>query len=197
MISRIIGSISLFWSTKTMGKRFICPVSHSSIKFWSFNNCLTPFPVDPPPYIDGVRINSPHYLCKITPKEANSCLKYTLVISQYEKSATIHYTLRAYSTGPFVLKKLGNPYKYKDVVRNGLLLETIVWLISPISLFKEKNGKWTAETAGGCLNNRDTYHKNPVYQFTITGANDSDNQILIDLKGPKYWLICIFVSIID
>ena len=52
-------------------------------------------------------------------------------------------------------------------------------------ILQEKNGKWTAETAGGCLNYRDTYHKNPVYQLNITGANETDNQILIDLKGPK------------
>lgn len=72
--------------------------------------------VDPPPYIDGVRINSPHYLCKIVAKESGSCLKYTLVISQYEKSQTIHYTLRAYSSAPFQLKKLVSPYKYRDEV---------------------------------------------------------------------------------
>ena len=56
-------------------------------------------------------------------------------------------------------------------------------------VFQERNGKWTAETAGGCANNRETYHKNPVYQLTVTGANDSDNQLLIDLKGPKYSFI--------
>ncbi|CAG2117482.1 unnamed protein product, partial [Medioppia subpectinata] len=109
-------------------------------------------PFDPPPYIDGVRINSPHYLCKITPKPQEPCSRYTLAISQYEKSTTINYTIRVYSTGAFQLKKLLNPYKYKEM---------------------EKNGKWTADTAGGCANNRDTYHKNPVYQFTITGANDA------------------------
>jgi len=51
---------------------------------------------------------------------------------------------------------------------------------------KEKNGKWTAETAGGCLNNPLTYSKNPIYQLTISGPNDENNEILIDLKGPKY-----------
>ncbi|XP_054169050.1 calpain-7-like isoform X2 [Oppia nitens] len=126
-------------------------------------------PFDPPPHIDGVRINSPHYLCKIMPTGSPSS-RYTLVISQYEKSATIHYTIRAYSTGAFQLKKLVNPYKYKEI---------------------ERNGKWTAETAGGCANNRDSYHKNPVYQLTITSANDTDNQLLIDLKGPKDYAIGI------
>lgn len=59
---------------------------------------------DPEPYIDGVRINSPHYLCKITNAEPGS--KFTLVVSQYEKSRTIYYTLRAYATCPFSLNKL-------------------------------------------------------------------------------------------
>jgi len=133
-------------------------------------------PFDPPPYIDGVRINSPHYLCKISPKPQEPCSRYTLVISQYEKSTTINYTLRAYSTGAFQLRKLTNAYKYKEI---------------------EKSGKWTTDTAGGCANNRDTYHKNPVYQFTITGANDADNQLLIDLKGPKDYAIGIDLTTVS
>jgi calpain-7 len=63
--------------------------------------------------------------------------RYTLVISQYEKSATLHFTLRVYSTLPFTLKKIGNPYKFsKDFV-----------------------GEWSIKnsTSGGCANNRDTY----------------------------------------
>lgn len=131
-------------------------------------------PFDPPPYIDGVRINSPHYLCKIVPKDG--CIKYTLVISQYEKSNTINYTIRAYSTCAFVLKKLVNQYKYKEV---------------------EKNGKWSAETAGGCLNNPLTYFKNPIYQLTINGANDCDNELLIDLKGPKDFAVGIDVMTVS
>uniref|UniRef100_A0A915K6Q0 Calpain catalytic domain-containing protein n=1 Tax=Romanomermis culicivorax TaxID=13658 RepID=A0A915K6Q0_ROMCU len=49
--------------------------------------------VDPAPFIDGTRINSPHYLCKmvIGVSEQSS---YTLVISQFEKLTTIYYTLR-------------------------------------------------------------------------------------------------------
>ena len=52
-------------------------------------------PFDPAPYIDGVRINSPHYLCKINIPEGGST-KYVLVISQYEKTTTIYYTIRVY-----------------------------------------------------------------------------------------------------
>lgn len=70
---------------------------------------------DPPPYIDGVRINSPHYLCKIK-LDPQSDTRYTLVISQYEKTHTIYYTLRAYGSCEFSLKKIPNYYKYEEEV---------------------------------------------------------------------------------
>jgi len=73
------------------------------------------FADDPPPYIDGIRINSPHYLCKVKLSETSSRL-FTLVISQYEKMNTIYYTLRAYSTLPFKLKPLQTVSQYKKEV---------------------------------------------------------------------------------
>jgi hypothetical protein len=70
---------------------------------------------DPAPFIDGVRINSPHYLCKLILSE--SCARrYTLVVSQYEKTNTIFYTLRAYATCPFSLAKIGSPYQHTQKV---------------------------------------------------------------------------------
>lgn len=77
--------------------------------------------VDPAPYIDGVRINSPHYLCKMVLKEAGTH-KFTLVVSQYEKHLTIHYSLRVYSTCPFSLHKLKNLCKHKNEARATYLL---------------------------------------------------------------------------
>ena len=67
--------------------------SHVNLDPSSGNKIYLPF--DPPPLIDGVRINSPHYLCKILITEPGNHY-YTLVISQYEKSDTIHYTIRTY-----------------------------------------------------------------------------------------------------
>lgn len=51
------------------------------------------FSADPPPYIDGIRINSPHYLTKIKLTSPGTHT-FTLVVSQYEKQNTIHYTIR-------------------------------------------------------------------------------------------------------
>ncbi|KAF4526491.1 hypothetical protein B566_EDAN013779 [Ephemera danica] len=68
------------------------------------------YPYEPKPYIDGIRINSPHYLVKMS-VPANTTERYTLVVSQYEKTNTIYYTIRAYSTNPFTMKKIGNLYE--------------------------------------------------------------------------------------
>ena len=73
------------------------------------------FSVETAPYIDGVRINSPHYLCKMVLKEPGTH-NFTLVVSQYEKQHTIHYSLRVYSTCPFSLNKIPNLCKYKQEV---------------------------------------------------------------------------------
>nr|XP_033785930.1 calpain-7 isoform X3 [Geotrypetes seraphini] len=51
------------------------------------------YPSDPPPYIDGIRINSPHYLTKMKLTSPGTHT-FTLVVSQYEKQNTIHYTIR-------------------------------------------------------------------------------------------------------
>ncbi len=73
------------------------------------------FPDDPEPFITGVRINSPHYLCKLIITET-SPRYFTLVVSQYEKMNTIYYTLRAYATCPFTLNRFPNYYKFEEKV---------------------------------------------------------------------------------
>lgn len=128
------------------------------------------YPFDPPPFIDGVRINSPHYLAKMTVTD-NTPRRLTLVVSQYEKSTTIYFTLRVFSTLPFNLKRIGDPFKYKQEV-------------TQVS--------WKGKLAGGCANNRDTYENNPRFHFKI----ETDCQILVELKAPKEFqigfdLICV------
>ncbi|XP_014222841.1 calpain-7-like [Trichogramma pretiosum] len=124
------------------------------------------YPHDPPPFIDGVRINSPHYLCKIK-LDQNSETRYTLVVSQYEKTNTIFYTLRVYGTSPFTLRKIAEPYKFEKEITDG---------------------QWKGVSAGGCGNHPQTYFNNPRYQLVIESSNNN-NWLLIILKGPKQYQI--------
>ena len=88
----------------------------------------------------------------------------TLVVSQYEKTTTIYYTIKVYSTFPFDLKRIpSDAYKYKQ----------------------EVTGKWAGKSAGGCGNYKETYPNNPRYQFAV----DHECQLLIELKGPKQYQI--------
>ncbi|KAL8615723.1 hypothetical protein ACOMHN_007476 [Nucella lapillus] len=124
------------------------------------------YPYDPPPYKDGIRINSPHYLCKMV--EGKPTEPYTLVISQYEKNSTIHYTLRVYATCDFSLTRFIDPYK---------------------SQYEKKiTGEWKGASAGGCANNRDSYTSNPLYQVKIDNSSN-DNHLMIELRGPKQYSV--------
>ncbi|XP_033331848.2 calpain-7 [Megalopta genalis] len=123
------------------------------------------YPHDPPPYVKGVKINSPHYLCKIK-LDTQSDTRYTLVVSQYEKTNTIYYTLRAYGTCPFTLRKMSTFYKYEKEITDG---------------------QWNSVTAGGCVNHP-TYQNNPRYQLLLESSTN-ENYLLIILKGPKQYQI--------
>ena len=91
-----------------MEKKFTTLVSTHENTFFGYFTAVS-FLDDPPPYIDGVKINSPHYLCKII-LGPDSTRNYTIVVSQYEKSSTIYYTLRAYATCPFNLSEIKDSY---------------------------------------------------------------------------------------
>ncbi|XP_055352711.1 calpain-7-like [Paramacrobiotus metropolitanus] len=126
------------------------------------------YPYDPPPFIDGVRINSPHYLCKmLLQQSAGATQRYTLVVSQYEKTNTIFYTLRCFSTVAFKMSKIVHSYGYKEDIISG---------------------KWKGTTAGGCPNYPNTYKNNPIHQINLDNAKP-DNQLLITLKGPKQYSV--------
>ncbi|CAG7822210.1 unnamed protein product [Allacma fusca] len=119
------------------------------------------FPYDPPPLIDGVRINSPHYLCRIK-VDSPGTKRYTLVVSQYSKMNTIHYTLRTYSNVKTILKEITNPY----------------------TISKKITGEWKGKTAGGCPNHPQTYPNNPCYQLSLK-TTSNENQIRIELRARK------------
>lgn len=87
-----------------------------------------------------------------------------MVVSQYEKSTTIYYTLRAYSCHPFEFKEILLPY------------------VSKLNV----NGEWKGSSAGGCQNNMATYKCNPKYALTL---NEGDANIVIELRGPKVYQV--------
>ncbi|KAE8596892.1 hypothetical protein XENTR_v10016272 [Xenopus tropicalis] len=120
------------------------------------------YPADPAPYIDGIRINSPHYLTKMTLTSPGTHT-FTLVVSQYEKQNTIHYTLRVYSACKFTFTKIPTPY----------------------TINKRINGQWKGQSAGGCGNFRDTHKNNPMYQFQI----EKSGPLLIELRGPRQYSV--------
>lgn len=127
------------------------------------------YPYEPEPFIDGVRINSPHYLCKIR-LDPTAPRKYTLVVSQYEKSTTIYYTLRAFSRSKFDLHQIRNSFACK----------------------KDITDAWSALTAGGCPNHPATYRNNPLYKVTL--SRDAQN-FVVELRGPKVYQVGIEVIV--
>ncbi|CAN2389705.1 Belongs to the peptidase C2 family [Pristimantis euphronides] len=120
------------------------------------------YPADPAPYIDGIRINSPHYLTKI-PLTTPGTHTFTLVVSQYEKQNTIHYTLRVYAACKFTFSKIP----------------------TPCTVHRRINGQWKGQSAGGCGNFRDTHKNNPIYQFNMEKAGP----LLIELRGPRQYSV--------
>lgn len=120
------------------------------------------YPSDPPPYIDGIRINSPHYLTKIKLTTAGTHT-FSLVVSQYEKQNTIHYTLRVYSGCKFNFSKIPTPYTH----------------------YKRSNGQWKGHSAGGCGNYKETYKHNPIYQFQL----EKPGPLLIELRGSRQYSV--------
>ncbi|CAL8088812.1 unnamed protein product [Calicophoron daubneyi] len=140
-------------------KEFIAVVVYKDIKSRKVYS-----PYNQEPFRDSVRINSPHCLVQIL--QEPSTANYTLVISQYEKCNTINYTLRVYSTAPLSLGKITDPYKVE----------------------KHLTGQWKGASAAGSGNNPATYHNNPCYQINLPN-NDADNQLLIEMRGPKDYSI--------
>ncbi|XP_074168926.1 calpain-7 isoform X2 [Rhinolophus sinicus] len=56
---------------------------------------------------------------------------------------------------------------------------------SPYTLSKQINGKWSAQSAGGCGNFQETHKNNPIYQFHI----EKTGPLLIELRGPRQYSV--------
>ncbi|VDK80441.1 unnamed protein product [Dibothriocephalus latus] len=129
------------------------------------------YPNDPGPYRDSVRINSPHCLIQMVQEPGTAT--YTLVVSQYEKNMTIQYTLRAYSTAPISLTPIKDPYTCSKTI----------------------TGAWKDANAAGCPNHNN-FELNPTYEVSLNN-NDGDNQLLIELRGPKDFAVGFQLSVIS
>jgi len=109
-------------------------------------------------YIEGVKINSPHYLCKMKPPRGTS--RYTIVLSQYEKLNTIFYSLKVYSTCKFSMGPVPEIYTSK----------------------KRLTLAWNKSTAGGSPNNK-TYEDNPKVALELIA--DHPAQLLIKIEANR------------
>ncbi|KAL5247610.1 hypothetical protein ACHWQZ_G019477 [Mnemiopsis leidyi] len=110
--------------------------------------------------INGTKINSPHYLARLNAGAGSST--YTLVVSQYEKTSTISYSIRVFCTENF---KIGNiPHHYPYEFKLG--------------------GEWTPQLAGGCPN-YSTHKNNPTYALTIDPHDCSETECFVKLEAPK------------
>ena len=111
-----------------------------------------------------------------------SVRRFTLVVSQFEKTGTINFSVRAYSTLPFSMEKIKNPWRHKEEVSE--VEQKYLTNSQPLfTIHLQVTGQWKGALAGGCANNRETWPNNPRYQLIL----DSPCQLQIQLKGPKQY----------
>lgn len=110
------------------------------------------------PFLEGTKINSPHYLAKMRPSKGIQ--KFTLVMSQYEKFNTIFYTLKVFGTVKFELSPVADPFTSR----------------------KRVTGHWTKASAGGCANNA-SYSNNPKFDLEI--ISNSPCMLLLKMEVSK------------
>ena len=66
--------------------------------------------------VQGVKINTPHYLSQMEVPPGN--IHYNLIVSQLmEQMSLMYYTLKVYSTVPFHLEPVKEPYTHRKKVR--------------------------------------------------------------------------------
>lgn len=93
--------------------------------------------------------------------------RITLAISQYEKSTTIYFTLRAYSRDKFELQKIDSGFVRKE----------------------EVVGEWKGITAGGCANYQLTHKNNPKFKLTVGTVPKHQPTLSVELRGPKVYQV--------
>lgn len=124
------------------------------------------------PLVQGTKINSPHYLARFN--HPGDKKKYSIVISQHEKSTNLYFTLKVYASADFKIFEMPNPYHGR----------------------KEKSfeGEWTSRTAGGSTNNPEMHDLNPKWAIKIGSGTELANtkaKLRIQLSAPKQFPIGI------
>lgn len=92
-------------------------------------------------------------------------------MSQYEKTATIYYTIRAYSRNPFEFKHIPSKFIGKETL----------------------NGEWKGVRAGGCQNHPASYRNNPKYSLKL-GPKEQSN-LVVELRGPKVYQVGFEITV--
>jgi len=95
--------------------------------------------------LDGIRINSPFYLAKLNVPKSAATKRYTLVVSEYEKTHDITFSLTVHANLQFKL----NP------------------LDADLTIKKRIKGEWKAGNAGGRVLNIHGY----LPKFRFFGRN--------------------------
>lgn len=125
------------------------------------------------PFLEGTKINSPFYLAKLNAPKGTK--RFTLVVSQYEKTNTIHYTLKVFSSTEFRLSPVPIPYTVE----------------------KQVTGEWKGTLAGGCPN-YSSHSNNPVYRLQLqTSSNAETAEVLLKLRGPKQFSVGVIIRSVD
>jgi len=109
-------------------------------------------------YLEGTKINSPHYLSKMKPPRGTS--KFTVAVSQYEKMHTIYYSIKVFSTAKFHMAPVPDIYSSK----------------------KRITCQWTSQTAGGSRASR-TYDNNPKIPLELIA--DLPVHLLIKIEANR------------
>lgn len=125
------------------------------------------------PFLEGTKINSPFYLAKLNAPKGTK--RFTLVVSQYEKTNTIHYTIKVFSSTEFRLSAVPVPYTVE----------------------KQVTGEWSGNQAGGCLN-YPTHSNNPVYRLQLKPSSPSETaEVLLKLRGPKQFSVGAIIRSVE
>ncbi|KAK9720406.1 cysteine protease [Basidiobolus ranarum] len=116
------------------------------------------------PLVQGIYVNSPHILIRFN--SPPGVHKYTIVLSQHEKSRSLNYTIRTFCMSPFKFFEITDRYLYK----------------------KEVTGQWTNDTAGGNASYV-TFMNNPQYKITVPKKIEGNFDMLVMMEAPRTYPI--------